>query len=261
MAVVEFERRGPVAWVTLNRPQRGNTLISESFLLLTAAWDEIRRNDAIRVAVLTAVGEQDFCCGGDIGEFISPLSDSAFAGAAPRDQVSRALLLDAPLPKPLIGAINGRALGGGTELVQATDIRIASSTATFGLPEPKIGIVPGAGSLVRLARQVPYAHAMHLLLTGDSIDAETALRWGLISEVVAPEALLERAAILAERVAANAPLALARIKEVVHETHSMEWERAHEIELRATNAVLATADAKEGAAAFLAKRRPEFDGR
>jgi enoyl-CoA hydratase len=262
MAVVEFEQRGPVAWVTLNRPERGNTLVAESFDLLAEAWDRIRIDESIRVAVLTATGTRDFCCGGDIGAFVSPRSESDGADSdAASSRVARALLLDAPLPKPLIGAINGRALGGGTELLQATDIRIASSTATFGLPEPKLGIVPGAGSLVRLARQVPYAHAMHLLLTGDSVDAETALRWGLVSEVATPEHLLERAAAVAARVAANGPLALRRIKEVVHETHNMDWERAHAFEQKITESVLATSDAREGTSAFLEKRKPEFDGR
>jgi enoyl-CoA hydratase len=263
MAVVQFEQRGPVAWVTLNRPERRNTLIAESFDLLAAAWDRISTDETIRVAVLTATGTQDFCCGGDIGAFISPLresvSDDGVGVASTR--VSRALLLDSPLPKPLISAINGTALGGGTELIQATDIRIASSTASFGLPEPRIGIVPGAGSLVRLARQVPYAHAMHLLLTGDSVDAATALRWGLVSEVVPPEDLIRRVTSVAERVAANAPLALRRIKEVVHETHNMDWARAHAFEQEITNAVLATADAREGTSAFLEKRQPKFDGR
>lgn len=261
MAVVEFERRGAVAWVTVNRPERANTLIAESFDLLGTAWDEVRADDRIRVAVLTAAGEKDFCCGGDIGDFISPLNKTMSTGAAEPDRrVSRALLLDAPLPKPLIGAINGRSLGGGTELVQATDIRVASRNATFGLPEPRIGIVPGAGSLVRLARQIPYAHAMHLLLTGSSIDAETALSWGLVSEVVEPEELEARVMQLAERVAANAPVALAKIKQVVHETHNMDWERAHEFEFKVTNAVLATSDAREGTTAFIQKRRPDFAG-
>lgn len=262
MAVVDFEQRGPVAWVTLNRPDRGNTLVAESFDLLAGAWDRIRTDATIRVAVLTATGTRDFCCGGDIGEFISPLSESASDGVGTSStRVARALLLDSPLPKPLIGVINGRALGGGTELLQATDIRIAASTASFGLPEPKLGIVPGAGTLVRLARQVPYAHAMHLLLTGDPVDAETALRWGLVSEVVPPEQLTARATAIAERVAANGPLALRRIKEVVHQTHSMDWAVAHAFEQEITNAVLATSDAKEGTSAFLEKRQPEFDGR
>jgi enoyl-CoA hydratase len=265
MAVVDFEKRGRVAWVTINRPERGNTLIAESFALLAEAWREIRADDAVRVAVLTATGTRDFCCGGDLVDYIPA---GVGARKKPADEIERqktsgprqALMLDAPVLKPVIAAVNGRALGGGVELLEATDIRVASATATFGLPEPKVGIVPGAGSLVRLPRQLPYAHAMYMMLTAQPIDAETALRWGLISEVVAPEALLARAEELATLVARNAPLAMRAIKQTAYETYGAPWDAAHATEAKHVRTVLASRDAKEGPAAFAAKRPPDFIG-
>lgn len=257
MPVIEFEKRGQIAWVTINRPERANTLITESFVLLAEAWREVREDPAIRVAILTAAGTRDFCCGGDLVEYIPK------AGAKPGGSTlgpKEALLMDGPMPKPIIAAVNGRALGGGTELLEATDIRIASETATFALPEPKVGIVPGAGSLVRLPRQIPYAHAMYMMLTAQTIDAETALRWGLISEVTAPAKLLERADELAHIVARNAPLALRAIKETAYETYGMPWEAAHEVGRRQARAVHQSQDAREGPAAFAAKRPPQFTG-
>ena len=162
MTAIKFEKRGQQAWITLNRPEHGNTLNGDMFVELADAWDEVRADDEIRVAVLTASGDKDFCCGGDLGGVI-PLWTGA---RQPENAVEERLLADPmipdkimlkmdPLYKPVIAAINGRALGGGTELLQATDIRIAADHAQFALPEPKVGIVPGAGSLVRLARQLP----------------------------------------------------------------------------------------------------------
>lgn len=258
MPVVDFEKRGQIAWVTINRPERANTLITESFELLAEAWREVRDDPAIRVAILTAVGTRDFCCGGDLVEYI-PNAGGGKPGGSARGP-KEALLMDGPMPKPIIAAINGRALGGGTELLEATDIRIASATATFALPEPKVGIVPGAGSLVRLPRQIPYAHAMYMMLTAQTIDAETALKWGLISEVTLPEKLLERADELAHIVARNAPLSLRAIKETAYETYGLPWEAAHDVERRHARAVHQSQDAREGPAAFAAKRTPQFTG-
>lgn len=267
MGDILYEQRDTVAWITINRPAARNTLNPAAFAGLADAWAEVRSNPGIRVAVLTGAGERDFCCGGDLGELI-PLWSGA---RQPRDSVEermladrsigdKVLLKDALLCKPVIAAVNGRALGGGCELLQATDVRIASSNASFGLPEPKVGLVPGGGSMVRLARQLPYAHAMHLLLTGDPIDASTALAWGLVSEVTAPHELLARAEQLASRIAANAPLALAAIKRTVVESHVESWSDAFARETRESAAVMASRDAREGPSAFKEKRIPRFTG-
>jgi enoyl-CoA hydratase len=257
VAVVEFAKQGQVAWVTINRPERANTLTFESFELLAQAWEEVRSDEDIRVAVLTATGTKDFCCGGDLVEYIPKTGQTAEKKLrGPRE----GLMLDRPILKPIIAAINGRALGGGTEIIQATDIRIASENASFSLPEPKVGIVPGAGSMVRLPRQLPYAHAMYMMLTAKTIDAHTAMRWGLVSEVIAPEKLLERADELAQIVCRNAPLAMRAIKQAAYETYGIGWDEAHALEGRLAREVTQSQDAREGPAAFAEKRTPRFTG-
>jgi len=227
----------------------------------------VRNDSEVRVAVLTAAGAEDFCCGGDLGRLI-PLWTGA---RKPENAVEERLLADPSIPakvlirgeplyKPVVAAINGRALGGGCELLQATDVRIASSTATFALPEPKVGIVPGGGSMVRLARQLPYAHAMRILMLGEPIDAQTALSWGLISEVVAPAELLARAEAVAARIAANAPLAVQAIKRTVLETHIAPWADAFRFEDTQSATVMMSQDAREGPRAFKERREPNFKG-
>ncbi len=267
MSAVLFEQRGPIAWITLNRPEAKNTMNAEVFVLLAQYWDEVRNNDEIRVAVLTASGDEDFCCGGDLGGVI-PLWTGARQAANEIEEklladpmiMDKVMLKGEPLYKPVIAAINGRALGGGCEILQATDIRLAADTAIFGLPEPKSGIVPGAGSMVRLARQLPYAHAMKLLLTAEPIDASTAQQIGLISEVVPAADLRERAQALAEIVAANAPLALQAIKKTVLDSHTLPWADAFQIEMEQAGVVMMSKDAREGPRAFKEKRKPEFKG-
>lgn len=262
-----FERRGPVAWITINRPEANNTLSADVFVGLVDAWAEVRNDPAIRVAVLTATGDRDFSCGGDLGNVV-PLWTGARKPVTPAEErlvaeprlPSWAVLREEPLYKPVVAAINGRALGGGCELLQATDVRIAASHATFSLPEPKVGLIPGGGSMVRLARQLPYAHAMHMLMTGDAIDAPTALAWGLISEVVAGPELLARAEVLATKIAANAPLAIQAIKRTALQSHTASWPEAFAIEDRESAKIIATRDAREGPKAFKEERVPVFKG-
>ena len=267
MSALLFEKRGQAAWLTLNRPEHNNLLNGELFVALADAWEEVRTDDDIRVAVVTATGTRDFCCGGDLTDVI-PLWTGA---REPQDELERRLLADPlivdrvmlkaePLYKPVIAAINGRALGGGSELLQATDLRIAADTATFALPEPQSGIVPGAGSMVRLARQLPYAHAMKILLGGEPIDAHQAQAMGLVSEVVPQSELLARAEEVAMRVCAQAPLSLQAIKRTVLETHTRDWPDAFRFEMEQAAAVMMSRDAREGPRAFREKREPEFRG-
>lgn len=268
MSAVLYEKRGQVAWVRINRPQARNTMDGEVFVLLAEAWEAIRRDAGVRVAVLTATGKQDFSCGGDLAGVIplwtgarEPATDIERKLLANPTLVDDVMLKRQPLYKPLIGAINGRALGGGFEIMLATDIRLAAASATFGVPEPRAGVVPGAGTMARLARQIPYAHAMRLLLTGESVDAATALQFGLVSEVV-PDAELEaRAAQVAEVVAGNAPLALSAIKRTVIDSHTLPWEDAFRLEMEQSAGVMMSADAREGPRAFKEKRRPVFTGK
>ena len=255
MTDILYEQRGAVAWITINRPEARNTLSPAAFVALADTWQEVRDNRDIRVAVLTGAGDRDFCCGGDLGGLI-PLWTGA---RKPENAVEERLLADPaigdrmllkgePLYKPVIAAINGRALGGGCELLAASDVRIAASNAQFGLPEPRSGIVPGGGSMVRLARQIPYAHAMHLLMTGEPIDAATALAWGLISEVVAPHELRARAE------------AFAAIKRTVIDSHTESWNEAFTREAQESARVMMSRDAREGPRAFKEKRAPDFKG-
>ncbi|WP_170287316.1 enoyl-CoA hydratase-related protein [Halioglobus maricola] len=267
MSAILFEKRGHQAWITLNRPEAKNTLNGEAFVGLADAWDEVRADDNIRVAVVTAAGEQDFCCGGDLGDVI-PLWTGTREAATPLEErlkndpliSDKVMLKGEPLYKPVISAINGRALGGGTELVQATDIRLAADHAQFGLPEPKLGIVPGAGSMVRLTRQLPWAHAMKILLGGAPVSAQEALAMGLVSEVLPIGELLARAEHYAEVVSAQAPLALQAIKRTALETHTQPWAEAFQFEMGQAAEVMMSKDAREGTKAFREKRTPDFKG-
>jgi len=267
MNTVVFEKRGQQAWITLNRPDARNMINGDMFLELADAWREVRDDDGVRVAVLTAAGEEDFCCGGDLSGVI-PLWTGAKKPETPQDErlladpliADRIMLKDQPLYKPVIAAVNGRALGGGTELLQATDIRIAAQHARFALPEPGVGVVPGAGSMVRLARQLPWAHAMKILLGGEPVDAREALAMGLVSEVVPLGELQARAEHWARNVCRQAPLALQAIKRTALETHTLPWSDAFRFEMEQAAQVMMSRDAREGPRAFKERRAPEFQG-
>jgi len=267
MSDILFEKRGAVAWITINRPEAKNILSPAAFVELSEAWQEVADDGALRCAVLSAAGDQDFCCGGDLGAVI-PLWTGQ---KKPENDVEKKLLADPSIPdrvllkqggfyKPVISAINGRALGGGCELIQATDIRIAADHAVFGLPECKVGIVPGGGSMVRLARQIPYTQAMRIMLTGEPMNAETALRVGLISDIVSGDQLHQYAQEMADRVCANAPLSLQAIKKTALESHSLAWADAFKLEADQAAAVMISRDAREGTRAFREKRQPRFEG-
>lgn len=262
-----LEKRDGVATLTLNRPERRNAISPQMMVQLADAWTELRDDPALRVAILTGAGSDAFCVGGDL-ELLMPL----FTGARePADDWDRALLSDLgrvpvallkpfELYKPVVAAVNGYALAGGCEILQATDIRIASRTASFGLSEAQRGLVPGGGSMVRLARQIPYCKAMEILLLGERMNAEEAHRIGLVNEVVEPDQVLARAQAVAERLARNGPLALRKIKEAVLRTSGLPLERAYEIENECSAVVMASRDAREGPRAFMEKRPPVFTG-
>ncbi|MBW2498562.1 MAG: enoyl-CoA hydratase/isomerase family protein [Deltaproteobacteria bacterium] len=255
--------------VTFNRPERRNALSPETMVRLAEAWKDFRDDDEMRVAILTGAGDQAFCAGGDL-QRLMPL----FTGArAPDDEWDRRLMADVgeimstallrpfELYKPIVAAVNGFALAGGSEILQSTDLRIASSSASFGLSEAKRGLVPGGGSMVRLPRQVPWCKAMEILLLGDRIPAEEAHRIGFVNEVVEPAALMPRALEIAERLAQNAPLALRAIKEAAIKTSGLPLEEAYAIEHRLSGAVMTSRDAREGPRAFMEKRAPVWEGR
>ena len=264
-----YEKRDGIAILTLNRPEQRNAFSPQTMVLLARAWKDFREDDAMRVAILTGAGDTAFCAGGDL-KLLLPM----FTGARQPetewdhelmsnlgDVMATALLRPFELYKPIIAAVNGYAMAGGSEILQSTDIRIASRTASFGLTEVKRGLVPGGGSMVRLQRQIPYAKAMELLMTGDNMTAEEAHRVGFINEVVEPEALMPRALELAAKIAKNAPLAVQAIKETAIRTNGIPLEEAFKIEHECSARVMASSDAREGPRAFAEKREPVFKGK
>jgi len=262
-----YTKRDGIAILTLNRPERRNAFSPQMMVQLADAWRDFRDDGEARVAILTGAGSESFCAGGDL-ELLIPIITGA---RQPEDEWDRKLVADLTviltailrpfeLYKPVIAAVNGHAVAGGCEILQATDLRVASKNATFGLAEAQRGLVPGGGSMVRLPRQIPYCKAMEILLLGDRISAEEALRIGLVNEVVEPEEVLPRAEALAQRLVRNGPLAVRKIKEVVLRTNGVPLSEAFAIENECSAQVMSSKDAREGPRAFREKREPVFTG-
>ena len=262
------ERRDGVLILTMNRPEVRNALSPEMIVRLAQAWYEYRDTDALRVAILTGTGDEDFSAGGDL-KLTMPLMTGARQPESEWDQrlmgnlqqFGDGILRGFELYKPVIAAVNGRALGGGTEITNACDLRVAAEHATFGTPEAKVGLLPGGGSLTRLPRQVPYAKAMEILMLGDPFTAQDALEMGFVNAVVPRERLLPRALEFAERLAANGPLAIRKIKEGVLRSSGLPLDQAYQVENEVSAAVMQSKDAREGPRAFKEKRKPNFTGK
>ena len=255
------ERRGPVMVVTLNRPEAKNSFSPAMLAGMADAWEAIDADDGIRAAVITGAGG-DFSTGMDLksfgGDGENPHRERF---AADPDLHWRALLRHYHLGKPLVAAVEGWAVAGGTEILQATDIRVAGRSARFGLFEVRRGLFPLGGSTVRLARQIPYTVAMDLLLTGREMAAEEALSVGLIGYVVDDGAALDRAIEIAHVIAANGPLAVEAVKRSARAAEGLPEDEGLKIELEIGWPVFATEDAKEGARAFKEKRPPDYQRR
>ncbi|HEY6419087.1 MAG TPA: enoyl-CoA hydratase-related protein [Candidatus Binataceae bacterium] len=268
MPALIFEKRNHIAYLTFNRPEVHNSFSPETLVRMAEAWQEIDKDDAIRAAIVTGAGTVAFSAGADLGKLI-PLFTRA---RKPEDEWDHKLLADRrigdvailrnyDLDKPIIAAVNGFCIAGGMELIQATDLRVASENASFGLQEVKWAIIPAAGSLARLQRQMPYCKAMEILLTGNRIDAQEAWRLGLINYVVPQAQLMTKAEELAAAIAANGPLAVRKIKEAVRRCSGRPLEEAFKIENECAREVMKSEDAKEGPRAFMEKRRPNYKGR
>jgi enoyl-CoA hydratase len=254
-----LERRGAVLVVTMNRPHARNALSGPMLAIMKDAWDQVDGDPSIRVCVLTGAGGA-FCAGADLKAMTTSHPGDSFAGGGWDLSVIEPLLKGRRLTKPLIAAVEGPAIAGGTEILQATDIRVAGQSARFGVSEARWGLFPLGGSAVRLPRQIPYTLAAELLLTGRHLSAEEARSIGLIGHVVPDGEALARALELAELVAANGPLAVRAILRTMRETEGMPEREAFAVEATLGMAVFASADAKEGPRAFAAKRAPEFRG-
>jgi len=252
-----IERRGHVLIVTMNRPQARNALSGPMMELMRQAWDTVDSDPEIRVCVLTGAGGA-FCAGADLKAMTSSHPGDRFQGGDLDVSVIEPLLKGRRLTKPLIAAVEGPAVAGGTEILQACDIRVAGASARFGVSEARWGLFPLGGSAVRLPRQIPYTVAADLLLTGRHITAAEALSIGLIGHVVPDGQALEAALEIAAAIAANGPVAVRAILRVIRETEGMAENEAFTLEAKVGMAVFASEDAKEGPRAFAEKRRPEF---
>jgi len=262
-----MERDGHIVTLTMNRPEVKNALNPEMLCRMADAYDVIDGDDEVRVVILTGAGGA-FCAGADLDQLVA----RSLKGLPPQNEfeeriradysvIFKGLLRNYRLTKPLVAAIEGPCIAGGTEILQATDIRVAGEGATFGISEVRWSLFPMGGSTVRLRRQISYTRAMELLLTGDHYPAEEMERIGLIGRVVPKGQALATARQIAERIASNGPLAVRAIKRSVQETEGLPEKEALEIEQRIGQPVFQSEDAREGPKAFKEKRAPQFKGK
>ena len=258
---IDYALHGHIVTITINRPEARNSLDMAHFRDLAHAWAAFRDDASSWVAVITGVG-RDFCTGADLKKFIPELTgDLPQPDGWDKNDAIHAVLHRFPVYKPIVAAVNGTCVAGGFEMLGSTDIRVAVPEARFALMEPKRGLFAGGGSTVRLPRQLPYAFAMELMLTADMVDAERALAMGLINRVVGADELMDTAYDYAERIAANAPLAVFATKQSAVEGLALDLDAAYENETRHSERVFATEDAKEGPRAFAEKRPPRWRAR
>ncbi len=255
-----IEQRGHTLILTLNRPAARNALSTEMLSIMVEAWDRVDADPDIRCCILTGAGGY-FCAGMDLKAATArPPGDSFKDGSYDPSRID-ALLKGRRLTKPLIAAVEGPAIAGGTEILQGTDIRIAGESAKFGISEAKWSLYPMGGSAVRLVRQIPYTIAADLLLTGRHITAAEALSYGLIGYVVPDGTALDKALEVADVIANNGPLAVQAILRSMRETEGMHENDAFTIDTQLGISVFLSEDAKEGPLAFKEKRAPQFKGR
>jgi enoyl-CoA hydratase len=258
---IDYALHGHIVTITINRSEARNSLDMAHFRDLAHAWAAFRDDASARVAVITGVG-RDFCTGADLKKFIPELTgDLPQPDGWDKNDAIHAVLHRFPVYKPIVAAVNGTCVAGGFEMLGSTDIRVALPEARFALMEPKRGLFAGGGSTVRLPRQLPYAFAMELMLTADMVDAQRALAMGLINRVVGADELMDTAYDYAERIAANAPLAVFATKQSAVEGLALDLDAAYENETRHSDRVFATEDAKEGPRAFAEKRPPRWRAR
>ena len=258
LANVLYETKGAIAYVTVNRPKVLNALNTPTWSDLRCAFERVRKDTAVRGAILTGAGDKAFIAGADISELARVTAFEAEKASRFGQEV---LDLIENLGKPVIAAVNGFALGGGCETAIACTMRLAVETAKFGQPEVALGLIPGGGGTQRLPRLVGKGRALQLILSGDMISAQEAYRIGLVNEIVPAADLIARAEAILTRIASNAPIAIKFALEAANK--GMDTSQGEGLLLEASYFGLcaATEDKKEGTSAFLEKRAPQFHGR
>ena len=258
LANVQYEKKGAIAYVTVNRPKVLNALNTPTWTDLHAAFEEAKADASVRGVILTGAGDKAFIAGADISE----LADVDAYGAEESSRFGQGVLdLVENLGKPVIAAINGFALGGGCETAMACTIRIAAEHAKFGQPEVKLGLLPGGGGTQRLPRLVGKGRALQLILTGETISAQEAYRIGLVNEVVSAADLIGRAEAILKQIMANAPIAVKFSLDAANKGLETSQREGLALEASHFGICAATEDKKEGTSAFLEKRAPKFRGR
>ena len=255
---VLYEKKGPIAYVTVNRPKVLNALNQAVFADLKTAFEDARDDASVRGVVLTGAGDKAFAAGADIAEMSNYTAVEAEAATRRAQGVTE---LIENLGKPVIAAVNGFALGGGCELAMACTIRLAAETAKFGQPEVKIGIMPGAGGTQRLPRLVGKGRALQLILTAEIIDAQEAYRIGLVNEIGPNSNLITRAEAIINQIISNAPIGVKHSIEAVNKGLDASVAEGLLLEASMFAICAGSEDKKEGTSAFLAKRAPKFQGR
>lgn len=245
--------------VTMNRPEKKNALSGEMLAIMSDAWDRVNEDDDVRVCILTGAGGA-FCAGADLSAMSQSSPSDKFESGEFDPAVIKPLLKGFRLTKPLVAAVEGPAIAGGTEILQGTDLRVAGESARFGVSEVRWGLYPLGGSAVRLPRQIPYTVAADLLLTGRHLTAGEAKELGLIGHVVPDGTALEKAHELAGQIAANGPLAVQAVLRTIRDSEGKHEDECWADDARVGAAVFASADAKEGPRAFMEKRVPRFRG-
>lgn len=254
---IDFELTDGVALITINRPDKANALDAEHYEALSQAWMCVRDDDAVRAAIITGAGDRVFSAGADLNSWVGRKRNLSDHWVTQRD-----MLLNRGLEiwKPVICAVNGACVGGGLTLMLATDLRVAVKSARFGLSEVRRGIIAANGGTQRVMKQLPYAVAMEMLLCGEDIDAETALRWGLVNRVVERDELIPTARALAARICENAPLAVRAAKELAVRSFDLPLADGLRLEQYVNLILHASDDTRLAKEAFAEKRQPKFSG-